>query len=76
MDTEIQVPKNCPNCGLSFSGHTIEAWTEHDAACRTWCNRVPLFVKGERPVALGRPVAAKLARHVELYGKDGAGAWL
>ena len=75
MDTEIQVPKNCPDCGLSFAGHTQVAWSEHEAACRTWSNRVPLFVKGERPVALGRPTEARLARHVELYGKDGTAAF-
>jgi len=78
MDTPIQIPKACPDCGLSFAGRpNAEAeYEEHKFACATWCNRTLLKPAEGVWRALGKPDAAKLRRHVELYGSEGASAWL
>jgi hypothetical protein len=50
---------------------------EHLHLCRTYMHRVPVKdVDGETLRMLGDPDPAKLARHVQLYGREGAEHWL
>ena len=73
-----EIPKACPDCGLSFAGRERgeQEYDEHVLPCRLMAEGLrAIGVDGSERV-LGRPDPKKLARHVELYGPEGASAWM
>lgn len=71
------VPHTCAGCGAYFRRGKREALHEHHRLCRSWMSRVPAKDgHGNTVGMLGDPDPVKLARHVQLYGREGARPWL
>jgi hypothetical protein len=71
------LPHTCEDCGAHFKKEEAEALREHLHLCKSCGTAVP--VKDEHGNTIGElvdPDPIKLARHVELYGTEGAEAWL
>jgi hypothetical protein len=71
------LPHTCADCGAHFKKGEEEALREHLHLCSSYMNRVPEKDEdGNTLRMLGDPDPIKLARHVQLYGPEGAHAWL
>lgn len=72
-----EIPRACPDCGLSFAGRERgeQEYDEHVVPCAMFTTMIDLVTE-KGIVKLGVPDPKKLARHVELYGPEGASAWL
>jgi hypothetical protein len=71
------LPKSCPDCGAHFGKGDAAGLREHQRVCASAAHRVRLKDEHGNTVGmLGDPDPAKLARHVQLYGREGAGPWL
>jgi hypothetical protein len=71
------LPHTCENCGAHFKSGEGDALREHIPLCRSWMDRIPAKdAAGNTLGMLGDPDPVKLARHVQLYGHEGAQPWL
>jgi hypothetical protein len=70
-------PFTCPDCGARFERGEHAGLREHLAICASYMSRVPVVDREGCVVGvLGDPDPVGLARHVKLYGPEGAGPWL
>ncbi len=72
------LPHSCGDCGAHFrQGEELGA-CEHRRLCGAgWAGRVPVKdADGNTVRMLGNPDPVKLARHVQVYGPEGAEPWL
>jgi hypothetical protein len=71
------LPHTCDDCGAHFKSGEGDALREHIPLCRSWMDRIAVKdAAGNTLGMLGDPDPVKLARHVQLYGREGVGPWL
>ena len=71
------LPESCPDCGAHFAKGEAAGLREHQRFCASAADGIPLKDEHGNTVGmLGDPDPAKLARHVQWYGPEGAEPWL